>query len=133
MSKQKIFEIIHVNDSSENTQEEEMTNQNTLSPNSNNSKFIFMITKNHNNELLNKKRGRPSRKYKKNPELNHNKYKIDNIRIKIKTHFHSFIIGFFNDLIKLKFKIQRYKFRKIPYSITKDVSIKKNLSLKKDN
>lgn len=130
MSKQKIFEIIHVNDSSENTQEEEMTNQNTLSPNSNNSKFIFMITKNHNNELLNKKRGRPSRKYKKNPELNHNKYKIDNIRIKIKTHFHSFIIGFFNDLIKLKFKIQRYKFRKIPYSITKDVTIKTNSSLK---
>ena len=130
MSKQKIFEIIHVNDSSENTQEEEMTNQNTLSPNSNNSKFIFMITKNHNNELLNKKRGRPSRKYKKNPELNHNKYKIDNIKIKIKSHFHSFIIGFFNDLIKLKFKIQRYKFRKIPYRITKDVTIKTNLSLK---
>ena len=89
-----------------------------------------MITKNHNNELLNKKRGRPSRKYKKNPELNHNKYKIDNIRIKIKTHYHSFIIGFFNDLIKLKFKIQRYKFRKIPYSITKDVTIKTNSSLK---
>ena len=72
-------------------------------------------------------------KINQNFGLNHNKYKIDNIRIKVKIHYHSFIIGFFNDLIKLKFKIQRYKFRKIPYSITKDVSIKKNLSLKKDN
>jgi hypothetical protein len=129
MSRQKIFEIIHVNDSSENTQEEEMTIKNTLSQKKNNSKYIFMVSKNYN-ELLRKKRGRPSRIYKKNPELNHNKYKIDNIRIKIKTHYHSFIIGFFNDLIKLKFKIQRYKFRKIPYSITKDVTIKTNLSLK---
>ena len=129
MSRQKIFDIIHVNESSENTQEEEMTTLNTISPKENNSKFIFKVSKNYN-EILRKKRGRPSRICKKNPQLNHNKYKIDNIRIKIKTHYHSFIIGFFNDLIKLKFKIQRYKFRKIPYSITKDVTIKTNSSLK---
>ena len=131
MSHQKIFEIIHHNSSnetSENTQEEENLSENNISP-KNKSKLIFFVTRTPKN-LLKKKRGRPKRATNINSKINHNKYKIDNIRIKIKTHFHSFIIGFFNDLIKLKFKIQRYKFRKIPYSITKDVTIKTNLSLK---
>ena len=130
MSYQKIFDIINSNtDSFENTQEEEIASENNLSQNSKSSKYIFFVSKDEN-YLIKKKRGRPSLKINKNSEINHNKYKIDNIRIKIKTHYHSFIIGFFNDLIKLKFKIQRYKFRKIPYSITKDVTIKTNLSLK---
>ena len=131
MSHQKIFEIIHHNSSnetSENTQEEENLSENNISP-KNKSKLIFFVTRTPKN-LLKKKRGRPKRATNINSKINHNKYKIDNIRIKIKTHFHSFIIGFFNDLIKLKFKIQRYKFRKIPYSITKDVTIKTNSSLK---
>ena len=59
----------------------------------------------------------------------HNKFKPDNIRIKIKTHYHNFILNFFNDLIKSRFTIQRYKFRKICYSITKDVTVKNNLNL----
>ena len=57
------------------------------------------------------------------------KNKPDNIRIKIKTHYHNFILNFFNDLIKSRFTIQRYKFRKICYSITKDVTVKNNLNL----
>jgi hypothetical protein len=63
--------------------------------------------------------------------IEHNKFKPDNIRIKIKTHYHNFIISFFNDLIKARFKIQRYKFRKVCYSITKEVTIKKNQNLMK--
>jgi hypothetical protein len=121
MSYQKIFDIINSNtDSFENTQEEEIASENNLSQNSKSSKYIFFVSKDEK-YLIKKKRGRPSLKVNKNSEINHNKYKIDNIRIKIKTHYHSFIIEFFNDLIKLKFKIQRYKFRKISYSITKDV------------
>ena len=61
--------------------------------------------------------------------IEHNKFKPDNIRIKIKTHFHNFIISFFNDFIKNRFKIQRFKFRKISYEITKDVTVKNNEKL----
>ena len=84
------------------------------------------------------KRGRKknSEKYtfechKGKKKIEHNKFKPDNIRIKIKTHYHNFIISFFNDLIKSRFKIQRYKFRKICYSITKDVTVKNNQNLMK--
>ena len=98
----------------------------------------YMEKKNNIQEEKKIKRGR-----KKNIEKNtfechkgkqpieHNKFKPDNIRIKIKTHYHNFIISFFNDLIKSRFKIQRYKFRKICYSITKDVTVKNNQNLMK--
>ena len=59
----------------------------------------------------------------------HNKFKPDNIRIKIKSHYHNFIINFFNELIRYHYKFQRYKFRKIEYMITKDVTIRNNISL----
>ena len=60
---------------------------------------------------------------------NHNKFKPDNIRIKIKSHYHNFIINFFNELIRYHYKFQRFKFRKISYTITKDVTIRNNMSL----
>ena len=69
--------------------------------------------------------------HKGKQSIEHNKFKPDNIRIKIKTHYHNFIISFFNDLIKARFKIQRYKFRKVCYSITKEVTVKKNKTLMK--
>ena len=131
MSYKKIFEITHLKKRIfEKRKEEEITSNNKLFQIKKDSKVHFFVSKKPNDICLNKKRGRPSLTIKKNPKLNQNKYKIDNIKIKIKSHFHSFIIGFFNDLIKLKFKIQRYKFRKIPYHITKDVTFKTNLSLK---
>ena len=131
MSYKKIFEITHLKKRIfEKRKEEEITSNNKLFQIKKDSKVRFLVSKKQNDICLNKKRGRPTLTIKKNQKLNHNKYKIDNIKIKIKSHFHSFIIGFFNDLIKLKFKIQRYKFRKIPYRITKDVTIKTNLSLK---
>lgn len=57
------------------------------------------------------------------------KFKPDNIRIKIKGHFHNFIIYFFNEFIRSYFNFQRYKFRKIAYDITKDITIKGNINL----
>ena len=57
------------------------------------------------------------------------KFKPDNIRIKIKGHFHNFIIFFFNEFIRTYFNFQRYKFRKIAYEITKDITIKGNINL----
>ena len=87
------------------------------------------------NEEKKSKRGRKKKNEKFafecfNGKMNeHNKFKPDNIRIKIKTHFHNFIISFFNDFIKTRFKIQRFKFRKISYEITKDVTVKNNEKL----
>ena len=82
------------------------------------------------------KRGRINKKGKKTFECyyykkpySHNKYKPDNIRIKIKSHYHNFIIAFFNEFIRCHFNIQRYKLRKIDYNITKDVTMKYNSQL----
>jgi hypothetical protein len=43
----------------------------------------------------------------------------ENLKIRIKVHFHKFIYSFFKDLIKDKFQNKNCKIRKISYSITK--------------
>ena len=43
----------------------------------------------------------------------------ENLKIRIKVHFHKFIYSFFKDLIKDKFHNKNCKIRKISYSITK--------------
>lgn len=86
-------------------------------------------------DILNKnekKKNIPGRK--KNTTLNknastHTRINSDNCRVKIKCHYNNFIIDFFNKLIKNKFNKQIYKFRKIPYDISKNVSKKYNKSL----
>ncbi len=110
--------------------EENLTN--TFLSNESINSFILYTP---NNSKINK-RGRKKKSEKNHFQCSignkineHNKFKPDNIRIKIKTHFHNFILNFFNDLIKSRFTIQRYKFRKICYSITKDVTVKNNLNL----
>ena len=110
--------------------EENFTN--TLSSNRSLNSFILYNPK--NSTITKKKKKKKSEKNHfqcsiGNKINEHNKFKPDNIRIKIKTHFHNFILNFFNDLIKSRFTIQRYKFRKICYSITKDVTVKNNLNL----
>jgi len=79
----------------------------------------------------NPKNSKPGRKKNTSKEnyQEHNKFTPDNCRIKIKSHFHNFIINFFNMLIKKKFRKQIYKFRKLPYSLIKDGSKKFNKSL----
>ena len=59
----------------------------------------------------------------------HTRINPDNCRVKIKCHYNNFIIDFFNKLIKKKFNKQIYKFRKLPYDISKNVSKKYNKSL----
>ena len=79
-----------------------------------------------------KKKQKPGRK--KNIAINkysqnHSRNNSDNCRVKIKCHFNNFIIDFFNKLIKKKFNKQIYKFRKLPYDISKNVSKKYNKKL----
>lgn len=59
----------------------------------------------------------------------HSKFIQDNIKRKIKTHFHFFLIAFLNKKIKEEFGFQKYKIRKIESSITQDISILANKNL----
>ena len=78
------------------------------------------------------KKQKPGRKKKNSINIysqNHSRDNSDNCRVKIKCHFNNFIIDFFNKLIKKKFNKQIYKFRKLPYDISKNVSKKYNKEL----
>ena len=55
----------------------------------------------------------------------HSRENDDNIRRKIKCHFHNFIINYFNNLIKIK-KKGNLKFKKIKYSYALDDTMKFN-------
>lgn len=81
-------------------------------------------------EVKQPKKGR----YKKNevvfPKLAfHSKLYQDNIKRKIKTHFHNFLITFINNEIKKEWKIQKYKLRKMDSKITQNITIAYNKKL----
>ena len=67
---------------------------------------------------------------KKKEEINniHSRENDDNIRRKIKCHFHNFIIDYFNNLIKIK-KKGNLKFKKIKYSYALNDTMKFNKTL----
>lgn len=61
------------------------------------------------------------------PPYIHSKYNQDNIKRKIKTHFHNFIIAFLNSEIKKEWGgKQKFKFRKMESAITQDITIHEN-------
>ena len=60
----------------------------------------------------------------------HTKDNDDNIKRKVKTHFHNFIVAYLNMLIKNTIKAKRqYKFRKMSSKITQDITISYNKKL----
>ena len=92
---------------------------------------------NMNNKFITKKRGRKNKNEdnpnskKSNKKINitkkvHDKFYNDNIRRKIKSFYHKYIINLLNNLIKQKFKKNKVKFLKLNVKITKDVSIEYN-------
>jgi len=101
-----------------------------------NNKLTFNIKKNNNNDclendihqnelyILNHKKGREKKKPSKKI---HSRYNCDNIKSKIKTHFHSFIIGFLNKIAKEQ-KLE-FHFKKIGTKITKNITISFNKEL----
>ena len=101
-----------------------------------------MNKSNVSNKLDNKfliiKRGRKFKFFydKKKEEINlfkgkriHNKFSNDNIRRRIKTLFHDYIIKLLNCLVKKLFIKLRMKFVKINSKITKNISIEYNRNL----
>ena len=86
-------------------------------------------------KFITSKRGRKNKNIEKDKEIvnkslknkvEHNKYCNDNVRRKIKTLYHKYIIQLLNDLIKKKYKNIRMKFVKMDIRNTKDISIEFN-------
>ena len=86
----------------------------------------FLENNSNKNDLyiLGHKKGREKKKASKKI---HSRYNCDNIKSKIKTHFHSFIIGYLNKIAKEQnLKIH---FKKIGTKITKNITISYNKKL----
>ena len=81
-------------------------------------------------KLNNKKRGRKNKKSNDISELNskHDKFSNDNLKRKVKTHFHLFIIAFLNKIIK-NFFGQSLKFGKISSFVTQNITVEFNRRL----
>ena len=79
------------------------------------------------NTQIENKRKRGRRKLKSGEEYElalHTKDNDDNIKRKVKTHFHNFIVAYLNMLIRQTLKTKRiYKFKKMCSKITQDVTI----------
>jgi hypothetical protein len=96
------------------------------------SNTIKHITPTINTQIKNKrKRGRRKLKSGEEYELAlHTKDNDDNIKRKVKTHFHNFIVAYINMLIRQTLKTKRiYKFKKMCSKITQDVTISYNKKL----
>ena len=73
----------------------------TLGPNKKN---LFLVNEktNHITQLTKKKRGKPSSLNKKRPKI-HDRFSIDNLLVKIKSHSLSLVPPFLNDILKVLF------------------------------
>jgi hypothetical protein len=80
------------------------------------------------NHLLKIKRGRKTTKANKIDYKVHDKDSPDNIRRKVKTHFHNFMVALLNMKMKQYFD-QDVKFGKIAFKITQDLRVEYNRNL----
>jgi hypothetical protein len=100
---------------------------------------ILLFDKNKNNEInatqnskdfLNKKRGRKNKISNDSDKKSsiHDKYCDDNLKRKIKTHFHNFIIAFLNMKSK-NILSKKYQFGKMSSEITQNITVEYNQNL----
>ena len=100
---------------------------------------ILLFDKNENNEInasqnsknfLNKKRGRKNKISNDSDKKSstHDKYSDDNLKRKIKTHFHNFIIAFLNMKSK-NILSKKYQFGKMSSEITQNITVEYNQNL----
>lgn len=79
---------------------------------------------NRSEKNLRKKGRRKLRSTESNDTPLHTKDNDDNIKRKVKTHFHNFIVAYLNMLLKNAIKSKRqYKLRKLSSKITQDITI----------
>ena len=100
---------------------------------------MLLLDKNENYEensaknskdFLNKKRGRKNKISNDNDKKSniHDKYSDDNLKRKIKTHFHNFIIAFLNMKSK-NILNKKYQFGKMSSEINKNITVEYNQKL----
>jgi hypothetical protein len=135
---ENLFNINNILTADITNKEQNIENSNDLNNNNQFNNQVNLVDKD-NNLIIYEKRGR--KKKSKNESKNskiilkehkinnlHSKENDDNIRRKIKCHFHNFIISYFNNLIKEK-KKGNLKFKKIKYSYALNDTMKFNKTL----
>ena len=135
---ENLFNIYNLITAAFTYKEQNNENSNDLNNNNQFNNQVNLINRD-NNLIIYEKRGR--KKKSKNESKNskiilkehkinnlHSKENDDNIRRKIKCHFHNFIISYFNNLIKEK-KKGNLKFKKIKYSYALNDTMKFNKTL----
>ena len=82
------------------------------------------------NKFTSKKRGRKNAKgiNANKKGIIHDKFSDDNLKRKVKTHFHIFVVAFLNMKIK-KFLGKKYRFGKISSEITQNITVEFNQKL----
>ena len=89
---------------------------------------------NKEQKIISKKRGRKNKIQDKediNEAYVHNKYSNDNVKRKLKTLFHNYIIELLNNLMSQYYRGVKMKFVKVNSKITKDIGIEYNRNLLK--
>lgn len=81
------------------------------------------------NNFINKKRGRRSKNEDNNIAGLHNIFSDDNIKKKVKTHYHNYIIALINSKLIINNANQKLRFAKIKSSITKNITVEYNQKL----
>ena len=95
-------------------------------------KTILKNSKSHaKNKFLEKKRGRKKLNDSDNSILivKHDRNSDDNLKRKVKTHFHNYIIALLNSKLKLEPGKEKLKFVKINSEITQNITIEFNQNL----
>ena len=89
-------------------------------------------------KFITSKRGRKNKNIEKDKEIvnkslknkvEHNKYCNDNVRRRIKALYNKYIITLLNNLMKKKFKKNKFHFVKMEIRVTKDIGIEYNRNL----
>ncbi len=128
---ENLFNINNILTADITNKEQNIENSNDLNNNNQFNNQVNLVDRD-NNLILYEKRGRKNKSKNskiilKEHKINnlHSKENDDNIRRKIKCHFHNFIINYFNNLIKEK-KKGNLKFKKIKYSYALNDTMKFN-------
>ena len=128
---ENLFNINNILTADITNKEQNIENSNDLNNNNQFNNQVNLVDRD-NNLIIYEKRGRKNKSKNnkiilKEHKINnlHSKENDDNIRRKIKCHFHNFIINYFNNLIKEK-KKGNLKFKKIKYSYALNDTMKFN-------
>lgn len=99
-------------------------------PNGTNNVIPYETTKKTKTMFINKKRGRISKSVNEvSREGIHDRFSDDNLKRKVKTHFHNYIIALLNSKLVIKPTDKLIKFGKMKSNITQNITVEYNQKL----